>query len=145
MTPLRWELTMNGNRPTALLKVLGPAANTGTALLNPTAEPAFGRTVVYVGDLIGAKKPIVAIQEIAQKLIVAHALAYGFENNDLVRCYAEGELIIVTGTADEIRFVRDTIEALKLKAEKDRARLGGSGGSSGRTEPKATPAETKAP
>jgi hypothetical protein len=111
MTPLHWELTMNGDRPTAVLKVEQQTESRGTP--TPQGQQAIGRTVMYVGDLVGAKKPSVAMKEIAKKLMEVHALAYEHEKRDLVQCYAEGELIIVTGTPDEIRFVRDTVERLR--------------------------------
>jgi hypothetical protein len=55
-------------------------------------------------------------------------------------------LIIVTGTPDEIRFVRDTVEALKQKAAEDRAHGKSFGfGSAEGAESKPHPLETKAP
>lgn len=118
MTPLRWELTMNGNRPTAVLRVL--ERTTAEEAAGVQGQQAIGRSVIYVGDLLGNEKSGgMAMTRIFGTLMETYMIAYGKEKGDLLQFHEKAELIIVRGTADEIRFIKDTVEALKQKVQKD--------------------------
>jgi hypothetical protein len=51
--PVRWQLMMNGNRPTALLRVVPELLTHGPP---PPPAPEIKRMVFFVGDLIGEGK-----------------------------------------------------------------------------------------
>lgn len=116
-TPLRWELKMNGNRPTALLRVLREAAPEPPAATQPEV-----RRVFFVGDLFDERK------KDADQM---HKLANSIEDiwlqsgvstnaNGHLRVYMPGQLIIVNGSPDLIELTQQTLQALKQKAERER-------------------------
>jgi len=111
-TPLQWELKMNGHRRIVLLRVLEDPPSSSAS-----ARPQ-SRAVFYVGDLIGDKGNM---DDFVQKVQSVWRMAY--RNNDKVIQYHEqAQLIIVTGTADEIDFIRQTLEALRFKMKLEQER-----------------------
>ena len=111
-TPLRWELRLNGKRQVALLRVL---ADPSPQVLS-TARPApVIRRVYFVGDLIGDDKnggmtmdQIIATVQDVWKTTYNEPAALKF--------HKDAQLLIVSGTPDQITFVEDILNALKQKA-----------------------------
>lgn len=125
-TPVRWELFMNGTRPTALLYCESDF---------PSQTPEiYIRTAIYVGDLVGdglgkdMKELADSIELIVSRSgtmkwnIEAHARGEGgvAENPAVSRgfnmaCHEASKLLIVRGTQDEIQFVRQVVEELRKR------------------------------
>jgi hypothetical protein len=127
-TPLHWELTMNGHRPTALLRVLPP--NPGPA---PTIDPATGLPVgqppiwaqkpmvFFVGDLVGdPKSGRMTVDQIVKTF--DEISKFGFQGEH-ISYYDPAQLLIVRGTDDDIRFVQSTLAALREKALLDAQKI----------------------
>ncbi len=116
-TPLHWELTMNGSRPTALLRLM--PHNPGPA---PTIDPATGLPmstaqkpmVFFVGDLVGdPKSGRMSVDQIVKTF--DELSKFGFRG-ERISYYDPAQLLIVRGTDDDIRFVQNTLMALRDKA-----------------------------
>ncbi|MDE3068218.1 MAG: hypothetical protein KGJ60_11785 [Verrucomicrobiota bacterium] len=108
--PIRWELKMNGTRPTALLRVepeLVPP---------PKPKPEPKRMVFFVGDLIGNEKSGgMTMDHIVKTISQVWNTAYSEPTK--IQFYEPAQLVIVTGTPDQIDFIRQTIEALEQRVE----------------------------
>jgi hypothetical protein len=126
-TPLRWQLKMNGNRETAILRVL--------AVPNPAmyANKEVQRRVYFVGDLIGDEKSggmsmeqiIKTITDVWQmadhsgKGVTSSAL--GVEvGSGTIQFHKEAELLIVTGTGGQIDLMEQTLKALEQKVAQEK-------------------------
>jgi hypothetical protein len=122
--PLRWELTMNGKRPMAVLRVipelLAPAPpppgfdpTTGLPITSPPVERKKPM-VFFVGDLIGDEKSGgMTMSQIADTLSEINKMAYG---GDLfIGFHKEAQVVIVRGTDEQIAFVQNMLQALKQK------------------------------
>ena len=120
--PFRWELTMNGRRPTALLR------NVPT-LLSPA--PPQQRRVFFVGDLISGPFGSMTMPQIVQTTSDVWAKAYG--QSGVIQFYDPAQLVIVTGTPDQIDFIEQTLVALRKKAELNRMEHSKSAGSDSKT------------
>ena len=123
-TPLRWELKMNGKRPTALLRVLAepgrknspPAIDPTTGLPVPPQETKRG--VYFVGNLIGDEKSGgMTMEQLVQTLSEVQQMSFGSES--ALQFHKQAQLVIVTGTDAEIEFIGNTLTALKQKEELD--------------------------
>ena len=115
-TPLHWELTMNGHRPTALLRILPsepehlPVMDPATGLPIPSQKPM----VFFVGDLVGGTNSgRMSMEELAKT--ISEICKFGLQG-DHVSCYDPAQLLIVRGTQDEISFVQSALMALREKA-----------------------------
>ena len=112
-SPLRWELTFNGQRPTAIpryLPQLVPAA---------PPPPPETRKVFYVGDMIddypGADD--------ASKLEDITGIIRATGGSALsVKKYPPAQLLIVSGPPDQVDLAEQTLRALKEKAGNDKVR-----------------------
>ena len=114
---LRWELMMNGHRPTALLRVVEPAKPEAA----PQAQQEPKRAIFYVGELMGDEKSGgMTMKQILKTLADVTFADYKREVN--VQCHEGAQMLVVKGTPGEVELVRDTIEALKQKAKVDRER-----------------------
>lgn len=115
-TPLRWELKMNGNRPTALLRVLGYAY--------ATEAPRPQRMIYFVGDLIGDEKSGGTTMEQLVKIISeVYEMSYGISGEPIsnhLQFHKEAQLLIVTGSIDQIRFIEQTVAAMRQRAQLER-------------------------
>jgi hypothetical protein len=130
-TPLRWELKMNGNRRVALLRVLQDPSPA-----DPFRKPELKR-VYYVGDLIGDEKSYgMSMKEIIKTIQDVWQMAYG--QAGLIQFHDKAQLLIVTGTDDQINLIQQTLEALHTKAATARARREETGLESKTDEPKTT-------
>jgi hypothetical protein len=134
-TPLRWELKLNGKRPTALLRVLAepgpkPAIDptTGLPLPTPAIDPTTGlpvpepkRMVYFVGDLTGdAKSGGMTMEQIFKAVEQVWDMTY--HEPRVVQFHKDAQLLIVSGTDDQIMFVERTLHALREKVQLDRSR-----------------------
>ncbi len=113
-TPYRWELRMNGNRPTATLRVL-------PELLPVVATPPPPTRMVYfVGDLLGDEKPggfrSMSIEQLVKTVSEIYQIGYG-QAKGALQYHKDTQLLIVTGTSDQIDFVKQALSALRSKAQ----------------------------
>jgi hypothetical protein len=116
--PLRWELKMNGHRPTALLREL--AESKPVLVPEPPAEEPK-RTVFFVGDLIGDEKSGGMTMDQLSKTI-SEVYQLSFPGNVGLQFHKAAQLVIITGTPDQLNFVHVTLEALRDKVRLDAER-----------------------
>jgi hypothetical protein len=127
-TPLRWELKMNGKRPTALLRVLASPKYPPPAIIDPTTGlpvpppvPEPKRMVYFVGDLTGdAKSGGMTMEQIVKTVEEIWDMTYHEPGG--VQFHKDAQLLIVSGTPDQIAFVQQTLGALRVKVQLDRER-----------------------
>ena len=120
-TPLRWQLTVNGSRPLALLRVI-PELLTAANSLDPGAGEPKKPMVFFVGDLIGGEKSgKMTMNQLRGILDEIIQLAYPGEDLGLGFHY-DAQLVIVRGTDQQIGFVQNAIEALEQKARSNASR-----------------------
>jgi hypothetical protein len=109
-TPMRWELKMNGRRPIALLRVL-------TDRLPMQPEPR--RMVYFVGDLLGDEKSGgMSINQVMNTISQVCEMTYG--QAIALQFHKEAQLVVVTGSEEQITFIQTTLAALRQKVELDR-------------------------
>jgi hypothetical protein len=114
-TPLRWELKLNGRKQIALLRVLQDPQE--AKLLR---QPEIKR-VYYVGNLIGDEKSGgMSMVEVIANIQDVWRMTYG--NSASIRFHDKTQLLIVSGTDDQIIFIQQTLEALNSKVQGDRRR-----------------------
>jgi hypothetical protein len=121
-TPLRWELMMNGHRPTALLRDLyepigGFDPVTGLPMSTKPA-PVEKPMVFFVGDLVGdPKSGGMTMDTIIETVIqICHSADVKVVN---LSGHIQAQLLIVRGTEEDIRFVQTTLAALRDKNRLD--------------------------
>ena len=127
-TPLRWELKLNGKRPTALLRVLAEPKNPPLAIIDPATGlpvpppvPEPKRMVYFVGDLTGdAKSGSMTMEQIVKTVEEIWDMTYHEPGG--VQFHKDAQLLIVSGTPDQIAFVQQTLGALRVKVQLDRER-----------------------
>jgi hypothetical protein len=126
-TPLRWELKLNGKRPTALLRVLAPPGpKNPPPVIDPTTglpvpPPETKRGVYFVGNLLGDEKTGgMTMEQLVQTLSEVHQMSFSSESG--LQFHKQAQLVIVTGTDAEVEFIGNTLTALKQKEELDAAR-----------------------
>lgn len=126
-TPYRWELKRNGNRPTAILRVLPQYL----PLAAPPPAPLPAKRLVYfVGDLIDfGKADGMTMEKLVKTLTEVYEMSYG-PSKGVIQFHKDAQLIIANGTIDQVGFIQLTLGALREKAQAAR-RFPGSG------EPKA--------
>jgi hypothetical protein len=141
--PLRWELRMNGSRPTVVLRVL-------SGFLPPYASPPPEqprRKIYFVGELLGDG---MTMEQLVKTISEVYEMSYGTAQGPIsshLQFHKEAQLLIATGTVDEINFVAETLAALRQKLDhKPKAGTGGGGGGGGpKAELKPTTEKTKTP
>ncbi|MGA2179698.1 MAG: hypothetical protein ABSH15_08975 [Verrucomicrobiota bacterium] len=126
-TPLRWELKLNGKRPTALLRVLAqPSPKNPPPVIDPTTglpvpPPETKRGVYFVGNLLGDEKSGgLTMEQLVQTLSEVRQIGFGSEGG--LQFHKQAQLVIVTGTDAEIEFIGNTLTALRQKEELDAVR-----------------------
>jgi hypothetical protein len=133
-TPLRWELKMNGSRPLALLRARPEAA----APLVRTEPPQ--RKVFFVGDLVTGEKGGMSMEQLVKTVSEIYEMSYGTSHGpgaDQLRFHKDAQLVVVTGSVEQISFIADTISALKQKVEHSAQAPGASAAPDFNIEPKA--------
>lgn len=122
--PVRWELAMNGNRPTAMLRTHAPAA--AVTLRSERAAAAIppalvSRSVFYVGALVKHSGPERDASWDSLRRTIAMTIEGSFPNTQTceVQHHREAELLVVSGTEEEVKFVKEVIDALKEKAARE--------------------------
>jgi hypothetical protein len=136
-TPLHWELKVNGHRQIALLRVL---VDRNPQVQAPLREEA--RKIYFVGDLIGDDKtPGMTMEQIVNTITDVWNMTD--TTGATIKFHKDAQLIVVSGTPNQIDFMAQTLEALRhktelaraqlkaaeMKAKSDQARTGGGGGS----------------
>lgn len=117
-TPLRWELKVVGNRQIALLRALQDIPlNQAPEPLNPPV-----RRIYFVGNLIGDEKTGGMSMEQVIKTIT-DVWRMTDTSNGNIQFHEGAQLLIVSGTPEQIVYVEQTLQALKQKAESDRLRV----------------------
>lgn len=140
-TPLRWELKMNGNRPMALLRARPEAV----APVMRTETPQ--RKIFFVGDLVNGEKGGMTMEQLVKTISEIYEMSYGGSHGpgaDHLRFHKDAQLLVVTGSNNEIEFIAETISALKQKAEHN-ANASGADAASAKTEPKVKADKPKSP
>lgn len=108
-SPLRWELTLNGSRPTAILRILPQLAHPAP----PQIEKVF-----FVGDMLDqypGTNDVEKLRKISD--LVVRALGDAGIQVGKINNYPAGQLLIVSGTPDQVDLAEQTLRALKEKAE----------------------------
>jgi len=123
-TPLRWQLMMNGKRPTALLRILevpkAPAPPPEITAMPGPEQPM----VFFVGDLLGDPKDGgMSMDQLVKTVVEVSNMGIGGEH---VFGHNDAQLIIVKGTSGDIGFVKNTLEALRQKVRLEAQRKGNS-------------------
>jgi hypothetical protein len=127
-TPCRWELKLNGNRPTAMLRVL-PQLVPVPASSRP---PPTTRMVYFVGDLLGDG---MTMERLVKTVSEVYQMSYG-ESKGVLQFHKDAQLLIVTGTGEQIKFAQQTLSALREKARAQQK-------PEAKAEPKAKAEQTK--
>jgi hypothetical protein len=132
-TPLRWELKVNGHRQMALLRVLvDPTPKDGLP-----SSPEVQRRVYFVGDLVGDEKNRgMTIEQIMKTITDVWQMTDSSGGN--IQFHKEAQLLVVTGTPDQIAFMDQTLSALKQRTEWERFKFASKPG-----EAKSKPDESK--
>jgi hypothetical protein len=114
-TPVRWELTMNGHRPVAMLRPV--ELRPPPAPPNDVSDPVLNRTVVYVGNLLGAPEAGGMKPETLCATLEETAMqTFPSSKTRRVQFHKTAELLVLSGTPEEVRFMREVLEALTEKA-----------------------------
>jgi hypothetical protein len=132
--PYRWELKVNGTRPTAVLRVRPDLLPAGEP--PPRVTPTT-RMVYFVGDLLDdGKSGGVTMERLVGTVSDVYQMSFG-PPKGVLQFHKDAQLLIVTGTPDQISFVQQTLSALRGKFAADRRRH------SMPPEPEAIPSGTK--
>jgi hypothetical protein len=109
--PLRWELTANGARPTVLLRVLRRESE------KPIQE--VERSVIFVGDLMGDGKngamSGMTLEQIVDAISNVYQLTFQHPPDQVIQCHKQAQLLVLTGTPDELNVIRQTLRALQQR------------------------------
>ena len=139
-TPLRWELKINGSRPMVVLRVLSVVG-----WPTPPPEPPQ-RKIFFVGDMVGDEKSgRMTMEQLVKTVSEVYEMSYGAAHggvSDHLQFHKQAQLLVVTGTVDEISFVMETLSALRQKVE--RSAYANAAGV-GKTETKDSTEKPKAP
>jgi hypothetical protein len=141
----RWQLLMNGSRPTAVFRVL-PDVLFGTQSPPPPEAPKKERKIFFMGDLLDDQKTNGLTEgQLMDTLLQVWQGAINpskpYEFNKLLQFHRESQLFVVTGTPDEVQLIEDTLAALKQKVlwQAERKPLStSSGGGGAKTKSEAT-------
>ncbi len=107
--PARWELLMNGRRPTAVLR---PLPSPKTEVPSRPQEQAK-RSVFYVGNIVGDDAGAMGWDQFSQTIQEVCLRAYESTPTPKFQIHRNAALLIVTGNQEQIDFVRNLLEALE--------------------------------
>jgi hypothetical protein len=111
-TPLSWELRMNGSRPIALLRAWP------SVIPAPIPAERPQRKVFFVGDLVTDEKGGMTMEQLVKTISEIYEMSHGGNHApgaDHLQFHKAAQLLVVTGTSDEIGFIHETIGALGQK------------------------------
>jgi hypothetical protein len=120
--PFRWELVMNGRRPVAALHILDdfPVPTGPDAVIPADGRPqAMSRAVVFVGNLLaqpnagGAGITAKALLEVLENTTQE---TFPASRTRKIQFHEGAELVVLTGTEEEVKFMKDVLQALTEKA-----------------------------
>jgi hypothetical protein len=107
--PLRWNLTMNGSRPTA---VLLPADGDGAG----GAKPQITQSILYVGDSTSPKWPTEKIAATIEQIVRDTTTD---QTEFTVRVHPPADIIVVSGSGSQVALAREASMALARQARRD--------------------------
>lgn len=118
--PVRWELLMNGDRPTAFLRPTPPPQVDVPP--RPLDQPR--RSVFFVGEIVGNEGDGgLSWDQFNRTMEEVCRRVYRDEPaRPRTEAHRDAALLIVTGSQEQIDFVRSTLEALKEKAKLEAVR-----------------------
>ena len=124
--PFRWELVMNGHRPVAALHLLEsepPSAAPAGSAQAQAGPQTVSRSVIYVGNLLGPKeaggmKP----EALSETLEETARQTFPGSSTRKIQFHPGAELFVLSGTDEEVRFMKDVLQALTEKANYQRKR-----------------------
>jgi hypothetical protein len=111
-TPLSWQLKMNGNRQMALLRVRPEVVPP------PVRTETPQRKIFFVGDLLTGEKGGMTMEQLVKTISEIYEMSYGGGRKpgaDHLQFHKDAQLLVVTGSNEEISFIAEAIEALKQK------------------------------
>jgi hypothetical protein len=115
-SPYRWELTMNGPRPTALLRISPPLVPP------PPPPPQPIRKVFYVGYMLGDYP---GTNDTPKLAVISDTVRAAWTTTGIppgkIDIYPPGQLLIVSGTQDQVDLAEQTLNAIGHKADYDHA------------------------
>jgi len=110
-TPMHWELKMNGSRPTVVLRVFPNAT--------PFPQELPKRQIFFVGEMLGEEKSGgMTMEQLVKTISEVYDMSYGRSQGEIsshLQFHKQAQLLIVTGSNDEIIFVEQTLTALRQK------------------------------
>jgi hypothetical protein len=119
--PAHWKLTLNGNRPTAILETKKPPPPPA-----PPAETERKHTVYSIADILytsGPQLPPVradeimdAVSEVLNDTQKPGRAAVHTPGGPEIKIHVEAGLLVFTGTAEETELVYHTLEAMRQTA-----------------------------
>lgn len=111
--PVQWQLMMNGNRPTALLRVVPELLPHAPA---PPPAPKLKRMVFFVGDLIGDEKAGgMTMDQVVQTVETTYFDV--LQSKPDIHVSKDAQLLIISGTPDQVDFVKQVLQGLKQKVD----------------------------
>jgi len=118
-TPLRWELKVNGHRQIALLRVLVDPVPVPDPVPSPPPGPEAQRRVYFVGNLIADEKNGgMTMEQIIKTVTDVWQMANASGGN--IQFHKDAQLLVVTGTPNQIDFMEQTLKALGQKVDRER-------------------------
>jgi hypothetical protein len=134
--PVRWDLTLNGNRPTAVLRSLTPLPQ-----MPPSPPQQEQRLIIFVGDLIATDKSSgMSMDQLVRTLTDVYTMSFHSPPAPgVIQCHKEAQLIVASGKIAELRLVQETLSALREKVRLDNAR------NAPKPEPVQVPGQPKSP
>lgn len=119
-TPCRWELRMNGSRPMALLRVVPELVAATPFFPSPAPTPPPLRQIYFVGDLLGDEESGgMSMEQLVKTVSEVYGMSYG-SSSEVLKYHEGAQLVIVTGTPDQVNFVQQTLSALRDKVRMER-------------------------
>jgi len=125
-TPLHWDLTMNGHRPTAVLRLIYPNNPEPTGMIDPSTGLPIARPVVapdkpmvfFVSDLLGdPKTPGMTMEQIVDTVSDVYQTANKRPGN--IAVHKDAQLLIVRGSDEDFRFIQSILVSLRDKMRLD--------------------------
>ena len=111
--PVQWQLVMNGNRPTALLRVVPELLPHAPP---PPPAPELKRMVFFVGNLLGDEKSGgMTLDQVVQ--MVEKTYSDVLQSKPDIHVSKEAQLLIISGTPDQVDFVKQILQGLKQKMD----------------------------